>query len=45
VVSDRDPSPVRNYLADLAGVPVADFPECDVRRATPDAWVLETTHP
>jgi ATP-binding protein involved in chromosome partitioning len=42
LVSDRDPSPVRSFLADLAGDddPEEAFDEFEVERATPEAWVL-----
>lgn len=44
LVSDRDPSPVREYLADLAGVSPAEL-DVTVERATPETWVLRTEHP
>jgi len=44
LISDRDPTPVGNFLSRLAETPRAAF-DIEVRRATPDAWVLETTKP
>ncbi|MFB6102545.1 MAG: P-loop NTPase [Haloplanus sp.] len=45
LVSDRDPTPVGNFLSRLAETPLDEFAAFDVRRATPDAWVLETVKP
>ncbi|MFB6161028.1 MAG: P-loop NTPase [Haloferacaceae archaeon] len=45
LVSDRDPSPVRPYLAEIAGVDTDDVEPFDVRRTTPEAWVLRTERP
>ncbi|WP_276271396.1 P-loop NTPase [Haloarcula litorea] len=45
VVSDRDPSPVGPFLGQLAEAPREAFDPFEVRRATPDAWVLETVVP
>jgi ATP-binding protein involved in chromosome partitioning len=44
LISDRDPTPVGNFLSRLAETPRSAF-DVEVRRATPDAWVLETTKP
>jgi len=44
LVSDRDPSPVVGFLADLAGTAVEAF-DVTVERRTPDAWVLTTRRP
>jgi len=44
LVSDRDPTPVGDFLSRLAETPRAAF-DIEVRRATPDDWVLETTKP
>jgi ATP-binding protein involved in chromosome partitioning len=44
LVSDRDPTPVGGFLSRLAETPRSAF-DVEVRRATPDAWVLETTKP
>jgi len=44
LVSDRDPTPVGNFLSRLAERPRVAF-DVEVRRATPDAWVLETVKP
>ncbi|MFB6082266.1 MAG: P-loop NTPase [Halanaeroarchaeum sp.] len=50
MLSDRDPSPVSAFLADLvdgasAEDPDAVFDEFRVRKHNPDTWVLETVHP
>jgi ATP-binding protein involved in chromosome partitioning len=45
LVSDRDPSPVREFLADLAGTEPEDFPSWSIERATPETWLLRTEHP
>ena len=45
LVSDRDPTPVGQFLGRLAGAPRDAFDPFDVRRATPDDWVLETVKP
>lgn len=45
LASDRDPSPVRGFLADLAGTEAEDFPRWSVERATPETWLLRTEHP
>jgi ATP-binding protein involved in chromosome partitioning len=44
LVSDRDPTPVGNFLSRLAETPRSAF-DVTVCRATPDAWVLETAKP
>jgi ATP-binding protein involved in chromosome partitioning len=45
LVSDRDPTPVREFLATLADCPVDEVTPFEVRRATPADWVLETEKP
>jgi ATP-binding protein involved in chromosome partitioning len=45
LVSDRDPTPVGSFLGRLAEAPREAFDTFDVRRATPDDWVLETVRP
>jgi len=45
LVSDRDPSPVREFLAGLADVSQSDLAPFDVERKTPDTWELETVRP
>ncbi|MFC7020679.1 MULTISPECIES: P-loop NTPase [Haloarcula] len=45
LVSDRDPSPVGPFLGRLAAAPRSAFDPFEVRRATPDDWVLETVKP
>jgi uncharacterized protein (DUF2249 family) len=47
VASDRDPSPVRRFLASIS--PAVDDPEdltpFEVEQATPETWVAETVRP
>jgi ATP-binding protein involved in chromosome partitioning len=45
VASDRDPTPIREYLATLADVETEEIEPFEVTRETPDAWVLTTEHP
>lgn len=45
LVSDRDPSPVSEYLADLADVDPDAFETFRVRKQNPDTWLLQTVHP
>ncbi|MFB6183636.1 MAG: P-loop NTPase [Haloarculaceae archaeon] len=45
LVSDRDPAPVREFLADLADVDPDAIAPFEVERATPETWVLHTEHP
>jgi ATP-binding protein involved in chromosome partitioning len=44
LVSDRDPTPVVEFLADLSTGSTDAF-DVDVERRTPDDWVLTTTRP
>jgi ATP-binding protein involved in chromosome partitioning len=45
LVSDRDPTPVGQFLGRLAEAPREAFDPFEVRRATPADWVLETVKP
>ena len=45
LVSDRDPTPVGQFLGRLAEAPREAFDPFGVRRETPEAWVLETVKP
>lgn len=45
VVSDRDPTPIRQYLANLAAVDPTAVDPFDVRRKSPDAWELTAARP
>jgi ATP-binding protein involved in chromosome partitioning len=45
LVSDRDPAPVRGFLADLAGVEPASFERFAVRKQNPETWHLRTVRP
>jgi len=45
LVSDRDPTPVRSFLADLADVDPEVVAPFEVERATPETWVARTERP
>ncbi|WP_458207800.1 P-loop NTPase [Haladaptatus sp. NG-SE-30] len=47
LVSDRDPAPVRSYLAELAEVsdPREAFETFEVARPNPKTWILRTQYP
>lgn len=45
LVSDRDPTPIREFLATLTDVEPADVTPFEVSRETPEAWLLSTEHP
>ncbi|WP_424019299.1 P-loop NTPase [Halorientalis pallida] len=47
LVSDRDPTPVREYLGELAGVedPLLAFQPFEVEKRGPETWVLRTRRP
>ena len=45
LVSDRDPTPVTEFLGEIAGVRPTELGGVDVERRTPDAWVLSTKRP
>jgi ATP-binding protein involved in chromosome partitioning len=45
LVSDRDPTPVRSFLADLAGVEPSAFERFAVRKQNPETWHLRTVRP
>lgn len=45
LVSDRDPTPVGAFLGRIADEPREAFERFEVRRATPEDWVIETVHP
>lgn len=45
IVSDRDPTPVRGFLADAAGVEPSAFERFDVRKQNPETWHLRTVRP
>ncbi|AUG47594.1 ATP-binding protein [Haloarcula taiwanensis] len=45
LVSDRDPTPVGQFLGRLAEAPREAFDPFEVRRETPSDWVLETVKP
>ena len=45
LVSDRDPTPVRAFLADVAGVDPSAFERFAVRKQNPETWHLRTVRP
>lgn len=45
LVSDRDPTPVRNYLVDVFEAEAEDFGPFEVKRQNPDTWLLRTVRP
>jgi len=45
LASDRDPTPVTEFLARLADVDPDSFEDFAVKRKTPEAWELTTQHP
>jgi ATP-binding protein involved in chromosome partitioning len=45
LVSDRDPSPVREYLATLTDVEPGEIGPFEVESSTPETWLLTTEHP
>jgi len=45
LVSDRDPTPVTEFLARLADVDPGSFDDFEVERKTPEAWALTAEHP
>ncbi len=45
LVSDRDPTPVRNYLVETSDVAEAELEPFEVRRANPETWLLRTVRP
>jgi ATP-binding protein involved in chromosome partitioning len=45
LVSDRDPTAVRNYLVELAEGDPDSFDPFQVKRENPETWLLRTVHP
>jgi ATP-binding protein involved in chromosome partitioning len=45
MLSDRDPTPVRQFLAEVAGVSVTALEPFDVTQLDPTTWRLETVKP
>jgi ATP-binding protein involved in chromosome partitioning len=45
LVSDRDPTPVREYLRDIADADPDALAPVEVRRQNPETWHLRTTRP
>jgi ATP-binding protein involved in chromosome partitioning len=44
LVSDRDPTPVREYLLDIVDSN-GELEHFEVRRQNPETWVVRTVHP
>jgi ATP-binding protein involved in chromosome partitioning len=45
LVSDRDPTPVRNYLVEASGVTADELEPFEVKRPNPETWLLRTVRP
>jgi ATP-binding protein involved in chromosome partitioning len=45
LVSDRDPTPVRGFLAEVTGVEPGAFERFEVRKQNPETWHLRTVRP
>jgi ATP-binding protein involved in chromosome partitioning len=45
LVSDRDPTPVRNYLVETSDVDEGELAPFEVRRPNPETWLLRTVRP
>jgi ATP-binding protein involved in chromosome partitioning len=45
LVSDRDPTPVRNYLVETSDVTAEDLDPFEVKRPNPETWLLRTVRP
>ena len=45
LVSDRDPTPVRNYLVETSDVSESELEPFEVKRPNPETWLLRTVRP
>jgi ATP-binding protein involved in chromosome partitioning len=45
LVSDRDPTPVRNYLVETSDVVADELDPFEVKRPNPETWLLRTVRP
>jgi ATP-binding protein involved in chromosome partitioning len=45
LVSDRDPTPVRNYLVETSDVNEDELEPFEVKRPNPETWLLRTVRP
>ena len=45
LVSDRDPTPVRNYLVETSDVDADELEPFEVRQPNPETWLLRTVRP
>jgi ATP-binding protein involved in chromosome partitioning len=45
LVSDRDPTPVRNYLVETSDVDEDELRPFEVKRPNPETWLLRTVRP
>jgi ATP-binding protein involved in chromosome partitioning len=45
LVSDRDPTPVRNYLVETSDVDEGELAPFEVKRPNPETWLLRTVRP
>jgi len=45
LVSDRDPTPVRNYITEISDLDDAELEPFEVKRPNPETWLLRTVQP
>jgi ATP-binding protein involved in chromosome partitioning len=45
LVSDRDPTPVRNYITEISDIEETQLEPFEVKRPNPETWLLRTVHP
>lgn len=45
LVSDRDPTPVRHYIAEICDVDASRLEAFEVKQPNPETWLLRTVHP
>jgi ATP-binding protein involved in chromosome partitioning len=45
LVSDRDPTPVRNYITEISDVDASQLESFEVRQPNPETWLLRTVRP
>ncbi|MEF8871462.1 MAG: P-loop NTPase [Haloarculaceae archaeon] len=45
LVSDRDPTPVRNYITEISDVDASQLEGFEVKQPNPETWLLRTVRP
>lgn len=45
LASDRDPTPVRNYITEISDIEATQLKPFEVKRPNPETWLLRTVHP